>query len=69
MLADLPVAVRVGSGKVGDGGIGVELVLSFFPVRETLPAKPTVGWYSEWLAAVCAQESWKVFPINRGEPR
>lgn len=69
MLADLPVAVRVGSGKVGDAGIGVELVLSLFPVRGTLPAKLTVGWYLELLAAVCAQENWKVFPMNRGEPR
>ncbi len=56
MLADLSVAVRVRSGKVGDAGIGVELVLSLFPDRETLSAKLTVGWYSECLAALCAQE-------------
>ena len=54
MLADLPVADWVESGNIGDAGIGVELDLSLFPVRETLPAKLTVGWYSECLAAVCA---------------
>jgi len=56
LLADLPVADRVESGNIGDAGIGVELDLSLFPVRETLPAKLAVGRYSEWLVVVCAQE-------------